>query len=132
VGLYGRAVVAWFILLVLMFGSGTLRVLVLQPRLGEEVARRVASLVGVAIVMAFARAFVARAGAARGSELLAVGLLWTALTLAFEFPFGHYVSGLSWSALLADYDLTRGRLWPLVLVATALGPWMWGRLRPTA
>ena len=124
-GLYRRAAVAWLILLVLMFGNGALRVLVLQPRMGEEVARRVASLLGVVIVMAFARAFVARAGGATSGELLRVGLVWTALTLGFEFVFGHYVSGQSWAALLADYDVRRGRLWPLVLVATAIGPWLW-------
>jgi hypothetical protein len=92
----------------------------------------VASLLGIVIVMAFARAFVARAQGATSGELLRVGLVWTALTLAFEFLFGHYVSGQSWRALRADYDVTRGRLWPLVVAATALGPWLWGWWRRPA
>jgi hypothetical protein len=134
-----KAFLAWFVLLVLMFGNGVVRVGVLQPRLGEDVARRIASLTGVAIVLAFSGLFVRGlvtpmrgALAPRGSVgsfaggLLGVGALWLALTLAFEFGFGHYLSGMSWQALLADYDLLHGRLWPLVLIATLLGPWLWG------
>jgi hypothetical protein len=51
------------------------------------------------------------------------------LTLAFEFSFGRYVSGLSWRTLLADYDLSQGRLWPLLLLTTLLAPWLVGHAR---
>jgi hypothetical protein len=44
------------------------------------------------------------------------------LTLAFEFLAGHYLFGHPWATLLADYNLARGRIWLLVLVATLLGP----------
>jgi hypothetical protein len=123
-----KAVLAWLALLVVMFGNGTVRVLVLEPRLGSEAARQVASVAGVLIVVAAGRAFVARAGGVPSRALGAVGLLWTALTLAFELLFGHFVAGASWPELLADYDVGRGRLWPLVLLATALAPWAWGRV----
>jgi hypothetical protein len=46
--------------------------------------------------------------------------------MAFEFLFGHYVSGQSWSALLADYNILRGRLWSLIIVSVGLGPWLCG------
>jgi hypothetical protein len=125
------AAAAWLLLLVVMFTNGIVRVTVLQPRLGEEPARRVATLVGVALVLAFSGAYVRWSGPRASRELLLVGALWLALTLAFEFGFGR-ASGKTWAELLADYDLARGRLWPLVLVATLLGPWAWGRrLRPS-
>ena len=53
---------------------------------------------------------------------LEVGVAWLALTIAFEFGFGHYVAHSSWRDLLTDYDLRKGRLWPLVLAWIALGP----------
>jgi hypothetical protein len=125
-----KAVLAWLVLLVLMFANGTLRVLVLQPRLGEETARQVASLTGLAIVLVASAAFVRFVPeGATGRQWLGVGLLWLALTLAFEFLFGHFVSGMSWAALLEDYDVRRGRLWVLVLFGTLLGPWACARLR---
>jgi hypothetical protein len=53
---------------------------------------------------------------------LAVGAVWTALTLMFEFGFGHYLLGTPWQELLADYDLTQDRIWILVPIATLVAP----------
>lgn len=46
-----KAGVAWLILFVIMFTNGAIRVLVLQPRSGEDLARQVASLSGVMLVL---------------------------------------------------------------------------------
>jgi hypothetical protein len=54
---------------------------------------------------------------------------WLCATVAFEFSFGRFVSGLSWQALLADYNLLRGRLWSLILISVCLGPWLLGTVR---
>lgn len=118
---------AWLLLLVIMFTNGIVRVAVLQPSLGEGVARQVASLIGVTLVAAFSLAYVRRGAAASPRQLLAVGFVWLLLTLAFEFGFGR-AAGRTWAELLADYDLLHGRLWPLVLATTLLSPWAWGRL----
>jgi hypothetical protein len=116
-----RGLLAWLVLLALMVGNGFVRVLWLEPRLDSESARQVASLLGVAIVGAVAWWFV-RDRRLPAPTLWAVGGLWFALTLGFEFGFGRLASGASWGDLLADYDLTRGRLWPLVLAAVLAGP----------
>jgi apolipoprotein N-acyltransferase len=44
-------------------------------------------------------------------------------TIAFEFGFGHFVAGHSWSKLLADYNVFNGRLWLLVLVWITIMPY---------
>lgn len=116
-----RGLLAWLVLLALMVGNGVVRVLWLEPRLGPETARQVASLLGVVIVGTIAWLFV-RNRRLPVRTLWALGGMWLGLTLAFEFGFGRFVSGLSWGDLLADYDLTRGRLWPLVLAAVLTGP----------
>jgi hypothetical protein len=53
---------------------------------------------------------------------LSVGGAWAAMTLAFEFGFGHWVADESWADLLENYDLTAGRVWLLVPTATVAGP----------
>jgi hypothetical protein len=121
-----KAVAAWAALLAVMTANGFLRVFVLAPRLGDHAARQASSVLGACLVLAFAWAFVRLLPDPASAPLGRVGLLWGVLTLAFEFGFGHYVSGVGWDALLADYDLTAGRLWPLVLAATISGPWLWG------
>ena len=59
---------------------------------------------------------------------LAIGGIWLALTVAFEFLFGHYVMGHPWSRLFHDYNLLEGRLWVLVLVWTFIAPYVFYRL----
>jgi hypothetical protein len=51
-----------------------------------------------------------------------VGAAWLALTIVFEFGFGRGIAHTSWDELLADYDLRKGRPWPLALLWIALGP----------
>jgi hypothetical protein len=112
-----KATVAWLLLFVAMFANGAARVVVLQPRLGEDRARQVASLSGVGLVLLVSWLLVRVSPGATATQLLSVGVAWLMATVAFELLFGHFVSGLSWSALLADYDVTRGRLWSLILIA---------------
>lgn len=130
--LLAKSLVMWLALLLAMMGNGFFRALVLQPRLGEDVARQVASLLGMCIILAVTAPFVRRLGNPSSAELLGVGTFWLVLTIAFEFLLGHYVSGATWETQLADYNLLRGRLWPLVLLTTLLAPWLWGRLARSA
>jgi len=43
-------------------------------------------------------------------SLLSVGFLWLALTVAFEFTFGHFVFGPSWEGLASDYNFLKAGL----------------------
>ena len=124
----GKAVAMWFVLLVAMFGNGMLRVFLLQPRVGEDTARRAACLTGLMMIFALSGVFVRAVPDASPRQLLKVGTIWLVSTVAFEFLFGHFGAGLSWAELLQEYNLLRGRLWTLVLVGTLTAPWVWGRL----
>lgn len=126
--LWVKAALMWLVLLVLMMANGALRVLVLEPRLGEHLARQTATLSGIVVVLACTAPFVRALGELPSRQLLGIGVAWLVLTLTFELPFGHYGLGKSWPELLADYDLAAGRLWPLFLLATLLAPWLWGRI----
>lgn len=125
----GRAVIGWLALFVVMFANGFARVLLLQPPLGEDRARQVASATGLVLALLVSWVFVRMSDRATLADLRWVGLAWLAATLAFEFLFGHYVSGQPWEALLADYNIMRGRLWLLVLIGVAAGPWLAGVLQ---
>lgn len=45
-----------------------------------------------------------------------VGATWFAMTIVFEFGFGHFVAGHPWQRLFADYNILEGRVWSLFLV----------------
>lgn len=54
-------------------------------------------------------------------RLFLMGGIWLGLTLVFEFGMG-IVTGRSWSYMLADYNILKGRLWPLVLIVIFFAP----------
>ncbi|NYT19033.1 MAG: hypothetical protein GKC08_01900 [Methanosarcinales archaeon] len=61
-------------------------------------------------------------------QFIYVGLMWLRLTVSFEFLFGHFVIGYSWERLLYDYNIFEGRIWLLVLIVTAISPWLVNRI----
>ena len=60
-----------------------------------------------------------------------MGLTWLALTISFEFLFGHYVMGHPWERLRHDYHLSAGRLWVPVLAWITLSPLVLWAVRPS-
>ena len=62
------------------------------------------------------------------SGVLTVSLTWPALTILFEFGFGHYVEHKPWDTLLADYNILKGRIWGLVLISEFAAPLLVGSL----
>jgi hypothetical protein len=127
--LFVRALAAWLVLLAAMMVNGSIRVLVLQPRLGEDTARQAACGTGILLVFGLTALLLPRLGGAAAPSPLTVGVCWLACTVAFEFLFGHYVAGASWASLLEDFDVSRGRLWSLVLLSVLAAPWAVSRAR---
>lgn len=126
----GRGLLVWLLLLVLAFASAALREGLLAPRIGAEAAHFVGTIIAASVFLA-AIALTLRwiVPTLAPGALLRLGLGWTVMTVAFEFGFGHFVMGHSWSKLLRDYNVFEGRIWILVLLTTLLGPWLLGRLR---
>ncbi len=125
-----RAAVVWLLLLVIAIAAGALRTGLLEPRIGEGPAHIIGTLGGVglfALTIWVAVGWITPALARR--DLLRLGIGWLAATVIFEFSFGRYVLGKSWSSLLADYNIFAGRLWVLVLLTVLLMPLLAGELR---
>jgi hypothetical protein len=118
---YGRWTAAWAGFAVVATANGLSRGLY-AGRLGDDRAHQVSTATLVAALTPYVRAVDRRWPLPTARGAAGVGAAWVALTLAFEFGFGHYVAKQSWQTLLADYDLRRGRLWPVVLAAVATMP----------
>jgi hypothetical protein len=118
-----RALIIWFALLLVAVANGGFREAVLIPRFGQHTGHIVSTVMlcaGIFIVTYVAVGWIHPGS--RG-DAIAIGLAWLALTLAFEFGFGR-ARGKPWSELLADYDVLKGRIWVLVLVTTAVAPYL--------
>jgi membrane-anchored protein YejM (alkaline phosphatase superfamily) len=117
-----KATFIWVLLLGLAVLNGTAREFVFAPRWGAQAAHVASTLILCAAIFVVALLFTRWMAPKSRRGALLIGAVWLALTLAFEFLAGHYLFGSSWERLFADYNLLRGRVWILVLVATLFAP----------
>lgn len=103
-------------------GNGIAREATYGKVLGERAAHQVSTATAIAAFAAYFELLQRRYPLASAQEARLTGLAWLGLTVAFEFGFGRLVAKHSWKQLLADYNVTAGRTWPLVLAWLALGP----------
>jgi hypothetical protein len=114
--------IAWLAGPLIGIANGTLREVAYKDRVGELTAHQLSTGGAIALFAGYFEWLARRWPLSSTREALEVGAAWLALTVAFEFGFGRGVAHTSWDELLADYDLRKGRLWPLVLAWIALGP----------
>jgi len=120
--MFARAIAIWCVLLVIASINGAFREVVLIPRTGDVVGRIISTLLLSALIVILTWLTIGWIGPRTTDQAWFVGVGWVLLTLAFEFLAGHYLFHNSWSNLLADYNVLRGRIWPLVLITTLVAP----------
>jgi hypothetical protein len=128
---YGRYAVASLGLMAIATANGVLRELTYGQRLDEQAAHLLSLVPMAALLGLYADRLERRWPLPTWRAAVGVGAMWTAIAVGFELGVGHYVDGKSWSELLAEYNLLRGRSGGLVLVWTAAVPsvvkWLRGR-----
>jgi len=118
--IYAKALVIWLGFAVVAVALGAVRDKMLRPRIGDFRAHQLETLIVCAVFFAIIVWFV-RWSQPTQAQALAIGVVWVVLTLLFEFGLGRAL-GRPMETLLADYNILRGRLWPLVLVTELVGP----------
>jgi hypothetical protein len=118
-----KAICAWLLMIPVAILNGGLRQALFVPAVGELRGHQLSVMTGSAAFFAVIYALLHR-DAPRYTDrwLLGLGGVWIAATIAFEFGFGHFVMGSSWSRLLADYNVLAGRLWTIVLAVIGVAP----------
>ena len=102
--------------------NGTLRELGYKDRVGERAAHQMSTGSAIALFAGYFELLARLRPLTSTREALQVGAAWLALTIAFEFGFGHYVAGDPWSKLLENYNLATGHVWPALLLWLLVGP----------
>lgn len=123
-----RYLYAWLVLLLVAVINGGLRDFTYGRHVSELLAHQISCVIGIALFAVVISQYVRRWSPASAREAWFIGAFWMVLTVAFEFLFFHYVAGHSWEALLANYDLASGRLWPLILLWVLVAPYSFYRL----
>ncbi len=117
-----RALAVWCGILAAAVVNGVVRESLLIPLLGSPPGLVLSGLLLSLVIFVVSLLAIRWIGVANASQALAVGLLWLAATLAFEFGLGAGLQHKTIAELMAAYTFEGGNLWPVVLLATALSP----------
>ena len=120
---YLHVVGLWLLFGILAVLNAAIRENFYKPRLGDLLSHQISTVVFVFVILGIMYLFFNHYGLKfKKRELWMIGFVWLIATVIFEFVFGHYVFGNSWERLFTDYNIFKGRIWPLVLFFTFTGP----------
>jgi hypothetical protein len=123
---------AWFPMLLIAIANGALRQFAYKGYLGELKAHQLSTVIAVLLFGIYIWFLVRRWQLTSASVPILIGLLWLAMTVLFEFVFGHFVMGHPWATLLQDYNIVEGRLWIFVLLWVTIAPYVFYRFQRRA
>jgi hypothetical protein len=123
-----RYVIAWIPMLLIAIANGAFRQLTFGKVMPELRAHQLSTVIGSFLIGLFIWAVVRLWPPASARQALSIGLVWLALTVAFEFVFGRFVMHRPWSQLLNDYNVIEGRMWVVFLIWLFLAPYVFFHL----
>jgi hypothetical protein len=117
-----RYLVAWFPMLALAIANGALRQATYGKRIPELRAHQLSTVIGAAVFGVYIGFVIRACPPVSTQQALQVGLLWLALTIAFEFFMGLVLARRPLNQVLRDYDVTSGRVWVFLLLWITVAP----------
>ena len=116
----------WVIMAVVAVVNGVFRETVIIPVVGEYPGHVVSTVLLVAAILVVSYLFFTRTSTDfTRLELALVGVLWTAMTVGFEFLVG-YLEGVPPEVTIGQYDVLAGQVWIVVPLALLVAPLLFG------
>jgi len=120
--LFFKALALWLVMLTVSIANGALRDLGYGKHMSELHAHQLSTMISIIVLGMVMWLFTSRYPPSSNKAALLLGMLWMGLTLTFECLFFHYIGGHSWSELLANYNVLRGRVWIFVVIWLFVAP----------
>ena len=121
--------ISWVGMVLLAIINGAVREKIYGPHMPELSAHQLSTFIGLIIFGLYIWTLTGIYRIGSSSQAFMIGGMWLIMTILFEFIFGHYIMRHSWSKLFHDYNLLKGRVWLLVLIWTAVAPYVFYRIR---
>jgi hypothetical protein len=120
---------AWFPMVLIAIANAALREAGYKRYVGELAAHQISTLTGCILIGVYVWVLGSYLELQSPGQAIGVGLMWLAMTITFEFGFGHFVAGDPWSRLLHDYNILEGRVWGLFLLWVTVSPYVFYTIR---
>ena len=124
-----KAIAIWLAIVFAAILNGIFREKLLVPVTGPALALPLSGVLLSVLVFLVALMLVPFIGSSDRNIYIGIGFLWVVLTLVFEFLFGHFVAGKSWREIFQVFNVRKGDLFVVVLIVTAISPWLAARVR---
>ena len=116
----------WVLMAIVAVLNGGFREVVLIPRVGEYLGHVLSTALLVIIILSISFGYFQWTAVEYTQvELLLVGVLWTVLTVGFEFLVG-YIENTPVSVTLGQYNVFAGQVWILVPLTLLFSPLLFG------
>jgi hypothetical protein len=126
-----KYLITWLVMLLISIANGAVRDFTYGKHIDDLTTHQLSTLSGVLLLSIIIWVYVKLYQPSSSKEAVLIGLLWMLLTIAFEFLFFHYVANYSWTELLANYNIFKGRVWIILLVWITIAPYIFFRLKNT-
>jgi hypothetical protein len=120
---------SWIGMVILAILNGAVREKTYGPFMRELSAHQLSTLIGLILFGLYIWVLSGIYRIESSSQAFVIGGMWLMMTILFEFIFGHFVMGHPWRKLFHDYNIVKGRVWLLVLIWTAVAPYVCYRVR---
>lgn len=118
-----KALAFWVIIALLAIINGGVREFALIPVFGKRTGFMVSGLLLSVLILVVTYISLPWLNIDNRGVLIGVGCGWLLLTLVFECSFG-LLRGVPLKEILQAYTFKGGNIWPIVLLVTALAPWV--------
>ncbi len=119
----------WLGMVIIAIANGIVREKIYGQSMSELSAHQLSTFIAIILlgIYIFVLTLVFPLQSAR--QAFTISGIWITMTVIFEFVFGHFVAGHSWTTLFTDYNIFKGRVWVLVLIWIFIAPYVFYRLR---
>jgi hypothetical protein len=126
---YLKYFIAWFPMFVIALANATIREVGYKRYFGELAAHQISTLTACILVGVYVWLLSNYLAIQSAGQAIGIGLMWLAMTVVFEFGFGHFIVGNPWSRLLHDYNVWQSRVWGLFVLWIAVAPYVFYEIR---
>lgn len=117
-----RTIIAWPPMPLVGVANGILRQFFLLEHFSDFSAHQISTLSLIALLTVYIAIVFKRLSIKSCEDAWLTGTCWALFTILFELAMGRFLSHLSFTEMLAAYDLMSGNLWSLVPLALFITP----------
>jgi hypothetical protein len=124
-----RSFLYWLPMPVIGMLNGMFRGFVLSSFLSDSRAHQVSSVLLIGLIALYVNLIFQKIRIRNLSEAWLTGVIWSVLTIAFEFGLGYFILHTSMRSMIEQYNVAAGNFWPFIVISLLVMPVLFWKYR---